>query len=165
LPNTMMCGESGCDKEAQVKGVCRYHYGLRWRKANPERSKEIAARYKNKNPEKYERHYSNWRKNNKRRSKGHHLIKYWPGSTWEQALKNFDDLVSSTGNVCGICKKPETAIDWQTKMIKSLAVDHCHKTGKVRGLLCQKHNHVIGLITENLEILSSVKDYLLKYIV
>lgn len=32
---------------------------------------------------------------------------------------------------------------------KALAVDHCRKTGKVRGLLCDNHNHGIGKFQED----------------
>jgi hypothetical protein len=42
------------------------------------------------------------------------------------------------GNRCAICKKE-----------KKLCVDHCHKTGKVRALLCHNCNTAIGMLKES----------------
>ena len=41
-----------------------------------------------------------------------------------------------------------------------LAVDHCHKTGKLRGLLCTNCNTAIGLLKESPERLRSAIQYL-----
>ena len=46
------------------------------------------------------------------------------------------------------------------KGIKRLAVDHCHKTGKIRGLLCSTCNLMIGNAYDNPEILRSGANYL-----
>ena len=45
-------------------------------------------------------------------------------------------------------------------MKKSLAVDHCHKTGKIRGPLCGKCNKGIGMFDDNLELLQKTLLYL-----
>lgn len=45
---------------------------------------------------------------------------------------------------------------------KGLAVDHCHKTGKIRGLLCHKCNTGIGSFQENIARLKSAINYLEK---
>lgn len=39
-------------------------------------------------------------------------------------------------------------------------IDHCHKTGKIRGLLCFHCNTALGHIFDNSEILSKMKDYI-----
>jgi hypothetical protein len=44
----------------------------------------------------------------------------------------------------------------------SLAVDHCHTTGTIRGLLCRKCNVGIGLLGDNIEGLQAALDYLLR---
>jgi hypothetical protein len=43
-----------------------------------------------------------------------------------------------------------------------LSVDHCHTTGKVRGLLCQKCNSAIGYMEDNTDRLLSAVNYLRK---
>ena len=56
---------------------------------------------------------------------------------------------------CAICKKKISIISSS----KGLVIDHCHKTGKVRGLLCYSCNTLIGLAKENPEILKSAINY------
>jgi len=41
----------------------------------------------------------------------------------------------------------------------NLAVDHCHDTNKVRGLLCKNCNTAIGLLKENLETMTKALEY------
>lgn len=75
----------------------------------------------------------------------------------------YNDLLKSQNFVCEICKKPETATDGKTGTTKRLAVDHCHKTGKVRGLLCWRCNGTLGRIEDRVELLQAMIDYLTKH--
>lgn len=52
--------------------------------------------------------------------------------------EEFDRLYELQGRTCALCDKPEETDK------RRLAVDHDHKTGKVRGLLCFAHNTMIG---------------------
>ena len=67
-----------------------------------------------------------------------------------------EELISKYGNQCAICKKSR-------HMFKlNLAVDHNHKTNKIRGLLCYRCNKfLVG--RHNLETARLVYEYLLKY--
>lgn len=58
-------------------------------------------------------------------------------------------------NVCAICFKSELTV-----RNKNLAVDHCHKTGIIRGLLCSNCNRAIGLLKDNVVIIKSALKYL-----
>lgn len=65
------------------------------------------------------------------------LRKYWPTLTEKQAEQAREVLSQQQGGKCGVCGKDE-------KQFKNrLAVDHNHKTGLVRGLLCYRCNKFI----------------------
>jgi len=61
----------------------------------------------------------------------------------------YNFLSESQGNVCAICKNPEISKS-NKKTIDMLSIDHDHKTGKVRGLLCKKCNSILGHIEKYL---------------
>lgn len=48
----------------------------------------------------------------------------------------------------------------QKDLKKSLCVDHCHKSNKIRGLLCVSCNIALGLVKDNSDILNKMIDYL-----
>ena len=64
-------------------------------------------------------------------------------------------MLESQGHVCATCDK--TCISGMR-----LAVDHCHVTGKVRGLLCCNCNRALGLLKDDPKILANLIDYLNK---
>ena len=70
-------------------------------------------------------------------------------------------MFHSQNGVCAICSKPETAT--RNGKIKALAVDHDHKTGEVRGLLCSDCNTGIGKLKEDRSIFISAIRYLDKH--
>ncbi len=92
--------------------------------------------------------------------KAWNLRKFWPGKTTEEALESYNILLEAQKNLCAICNRLETAPDPVTGKIKALSVDHCHLTGKVRGLLCSKCNFGIGYFDDNPEILNKAVKYL-----
>lgn len=54
---------------------------------------------------------------------------------------------------CAICLTPES------EMGRRLSVDHCHDTGRVRGLLCTQCNTSIGMLKESPEIIARAARY------
>jgi Autographiviridae endonuclease VII len=60
-------------------------------------------------------------------------------------------LLASQGGVCAICAKPAT---------KTLCVDHCHSTGRIRGLLCRKCNFGLGCYAEDQAAMIAALAYL-----
>lgn len=76
------------------------------------------------------------------------------------SLEEYHKMAETQNYKCKICNEHETAIDRKTNVVFSLAVDHCHKTGRVRGLLCMKCNRALGLLGDSEETLFSAIKYL-----
>lgn len=66
--------------------------------------------------------------------------------------ERYNSILESQGFGCKICGKPWT--------FEVLSVDHNHKTGEVRGLLCNNCNAMLGLSGENQTILLKAIQYL-----
>lgn len=97
-------------------------------------------------------------------AKGKLLQKYWPRATGIEALGRFTSMLRDQNGVCAICKNPETSLSkaGAKKKVRDLCVDHCHKTGKVRGLLCSACNLLIAQARDNAQICRAAGIYLEK---
>lgn len=80
-----------------------------------------------------------------------------PGKRWDYSLRSkfgitaqdYERMFNEQRGCCAICKIHQNAFPKDPKgRQRRLAVDHCHKTGKVRGLLCLKCNAGIGSLNE-----------------
>jgi hypothetical protein len=91
-------------------------YQRAWRAANPEKYKSSILRGTRN------RSYEARRNTNLRTKYGITLIQY-------------NEMNKAQGGVCALCSKPPKS--------RNLDVDHCHKTGRVRGLLCPTCNSAI----------------------
>lgn len=76
-------------------------------------------------------------------------------------LAKYQEMLLAQNGVCAICSKPETSV--VNGKIKPLAVDHCHNSEKIRGLLCARCNQAVGLFGEDVNVLSKAIDYLHKH--
>lgn len=72
--------------------------------------------------------------------------------------EQYGEMLSAQNGTCKICKKPETLRD--RRGIRSLAVDHDHCTGMVRGLLCARCNRGVGSFRDEPTLLESAALYL-----
>ena len=70
------------------------------------------------------------------------------------SLEDYLNLYNKSKGICKICKN-KNKID-----NRKLALDHCHKSGKFRGFLCDKCNRGLGFFNDNTEILKSAISYL-----
>ena len=66
---------------------------------------------------------------------------------------SYEEAVALRNTSCEICGST-----------KSLHIDHCHTTGKVRGPLCRGCNHALGNMKDSPERLRAAADYLEKYL-
>ena len=74
---------------------------------------------------------------------------------YSMSLDQYDALLKAQNNCCATCKSSEPG--GRSKIY--FHVDHCHKTGKVRGLLCSACNQALGLIKDNLDTLKEMIKY------
>lgn len=72
----------------------------------------------------------------------------------------FAELLESQGNACAICRA--TANTVRAGRTMRMSVDHCHDTGRVRGLLCNNCNRALGLFSDNPNVLRQAIRYLQK---
>lgn len=68
-------------------------------------------------------------------------------------LSPYQYMLENQNGVCAICSNVD-------KSGRALAIDHDHKTGFVRGLLCGSCNRGLGLFRDNPEILLKAAKYL-----
>lgn len=64
-------------------------------------------------------------------------------------------MLEDQNNACAICKNTDPGGG-----NRYFCVDHCHKTGRIRGLLCYDCNVALGLFKDNRENLRVAVDYL-----
>lgn len=75
----------------------------------------------------------------------------------------YDALLKSQNGVCAICSEAETFINKKTGKLQEFSVDHDHKTGTVRGLLCVRCNRMLGYGRDDRNIILRAIDYLKEY--
>lgn len=113
------------------------------RKKNPDKYRDYDRKRKAKNPE-------HIKAINKKSCRKKRLERF--GFTEE----SWSTLLKSQGGVCGICSGLQLPNkDW--------CIDHNHKTGRARGLLCNSCNAAIGHLREDQKILEGAMRYLNKY--
>lgn len=127
-------------------GECRRQYFKKWYDANPALIKQIQT----KNREKHKEYYSSPERKKKYR------IRYIEKS-FNISYHEYDKLYLEQSGLCAICNLPETS-----SKCTYLAVDHCHKTGKIRGLLCNGCNRALGMLGDTLAGVEKAVEYLRK---
>lgn len=70
-----------------------------------------------------------------------------------------EEMIKQQNQLCGICdrKLKLSGLDFEV-----MCVDHCHKTGKIRGLICKRCNTLLGYAQDSPEILGKAIAYLVK---
>lgn len=114
--------------------ACNHERAAQWRGANRERFNELARQRRN----------TRWERLN-------HVRKKF-GLTAEQ----YEAMEIAQGYACAVtsCRRPFAELNRQPH------VDHCHVTGKVRGLLCHQCNQALGNARDDVGILQGLINYL-----
>ena len=98
---------------------------------------------------KYHREYHHNNKDKKRDAQ----LKYEYGVS----LVEYNTMFEQQGMCCAACKSDVN----QGLIGKNFPLDHCHSTGKVRGVLCTNCNKALGLLADNPERVLNLYKYLL----
>lgn len=122
-----------CDKEKVRK----------WQVDNPAAVNETNRRLKKKYPDR-----------NKVSIRRSEYIKFWPHLSPSKRIDEYNRIFMEQEGRCRICSRH------QSEFSVRLAVDHCHKTGKVRALLCRRCNVALGLLEENADLFVLSASYL-----
>lgn len=119
------------------------------------------------NPE----YHRQWYKKNKSRLLAKAKIRYESSAkarkdmkdrAWKSSIKKkfgisveqYNQMFAAQSGTCAICSRH------QSQFKTRLAVDHNHKTGEVRGLLCDPCNRAIGLLQESEQSLLKAVEYI-----
>lgn len=117
----------------------RFENSKRYREKNKEKIKEKKKIYFQKNKEKVR---EGWHKN---------VLRWRFGITFEQ----YNKMLADQGGVCKICGEFKLS-----KNTRRMAVDHCHTSNKIRGILCDDCNVGIARFKDDAKRLESAINYL-----
>lgn len=147
-----------CTKCERVLPIC--HYRIRTRKNPRPRStcrhcEALAQKEYQKRTHKASTR--KWEKNNPEKHKE---------ATWRRRVRKLgldsmmDDILSKLRTIksCQICSTSLQVAGYNHK--HTLCIDHCHKTGLFRGILCSRCNQGIGIFLDNPITLKAAADYL-----
>ena len=123
-------------------------YMRKWYEKNPGKRAEYSKNFRKKHPERVLAAQRAARTPEKSRR---HNMKYNHGLTPEQ----FDAMFESQDKGCAICGVTEAKPWWH--------VDHCHSTGKIRGILCHYCNVSLGYAKESVSRLENMIVYIRKH--
>lgn len=123
----------------------------RIRQADPERFKDQRNRWRAKNPGKANQHWWTWH-----RANPHKVRQYRHKQKYGLTPEAYQQLLESQNHRCGGCK-----IDFSSLTPRNIHVDHCHKTLKVRGILCGRCNRALGMLNDDPIKIQRLADYAL----
>ncbi len=135
---------------------CRKKNHQAWYQKNKAKVIIVARKWRCRNRERTNENNRKWREKNKERHKLNQRKALCKRFGIE--VKDYDELFSKQKGLCAICGKKETMIYQGAP--RNLSIDHDHATGRVRGLLCQKCNIMLGGANDNINTLTKAIEYL-----
>jgi len=130
--------------------IKKREYNKKWRKENPEKMKLACKIWRENNRDRTRFLYRRWSKNNPKKIKAKNL-RFKFGIT----LEKYKEILDRQKGLCAICQK-----EYKPRKNRSLAVDHSHHTGKIRGLLCNVCNRGLGYFRDDISVLENAISYL-----
>ena len=141
---------------------------LEWNKNNPERFKELKKQSELRHSDRRRESGKRWREKNKEKLDEYRKKYYADPKVKERYKKNMETwrlkrresiAGSKKPELCPVCgRKPVGGTRGKGRM----CIDHCHKTGKIRGWLCDDCNVALGRVDDRIDILKNLIKYLRK---
>jgi len=166
-----VCTKCKLIKEHSIRGRicidCKKEYDKEYVNLNKEKLKNLGLTYRHKTKQNKKEYDKVYRLKNKDYILANKIERKISGKSYNDArksmlkkkyklsLKDYNDLCIQQDNKCLICNT-----DVFVGKGKKLHVDHCHKTGKIRGLLCQNCNTGLGQFKDNINNLENAIKYL-----
>ena len=140
-------------KRHRLKYRERYlEYAKQYRINNKEKIKEYREKRKLKNREYYHKTKDDLEKRFKRALRfSRNRAKQTKSKACTATLQ---ELIDSFTGFCKVCNIAEIECNHKLNM------DHCHKTGKFRGWLCENCNRALGCVKDDPRILNNLMEYL-----
>ena len=147
------CSEEGCASPVKAHGLCKMHYARQLRHGH--------VKYRDrKKPQKpctvagctnhtYTRSMCN-----------PHYLRSREAKQYGLTLEEIIAKAAAQDDKCAICRKASVAVNSISGKVVDLHIDHCHETGKFRGLICAHCNRGLGLFGDSPETLRAALAYL-----
>lgn len=129
-----------------------------WLDNNKNKVLKVRADWRRRNPDKVRRMLDEWRRKNPEKDRAinrRYKLKNEYGLTEAEVR----DMAESQGWKCDICG--DKLVEKEGRAYYT--IDHCHRTGKNRGLLCHKCNRGIGFLNDDITIVEKAVQYLRKH--
>lgn len=147
------------ERRLQARGLCNSCYSKQLMKENPEyKSRQMinATKWRIKNPDKVRQHLETRRTKEQlpiiaEKLKHEKFIRLL-ANKYKLTFDQWSAFMSAQAGRCKLCYA-EPAIG------KKLHVDHCHRTGRVRGLVCFRCNWYLSLVDKDIKILDRIYNY------
>lgn len=135
--------------ECEKEGIRQYH-------KSPQ-GKEKRKEWVGENKERIEAYFDLYKKDPRYKENMKRYSRKSVLKTFGITHEDYDRMFREQKGVCAICgnNKPDAS-----GRRKNLCVDHCHTTGRIRGLLCHSCNVTIGLMKESPLLLRKAAEYL-----
>ena len=144
------------DNRGSLCKACKNKVVKKYQEENPQKVKESRHVHYLNNTEDSKRRTKEWREDNPEKygaiiREGHLKRRYGISrSDWEE-------MFTFQKGCCKVCGKH------QSELKRTLSVDHCHSTGKVRALLCRQCNAALGFVNEDSFIVLKLMEYIDEY--
>ena len=166
LPNAMRrctCGFEGPARSEFVGRECRRCYQRRTRHENRDEANRRQRAYYARNKERIRATNRSIVKRLEQQADAHESLGrgYNTTKAWVRRLrlcgltpKDYHRMFEAQNGLCAICRTADTG------RFKVFAIDHCHRTDAVRGLLCDKCNRGLGMFNDSIAMLEQAIAYL-----